>query len=309
MSERVGDMLGRSSFVRRPVTVHFVVLAFITLALAGAACSKTPGGGGETTGAAGASGGRGGSAAIAGAGGGSAGDTGATGTGGVPDSMGRGGTGNDSAGRGGAAGEGVGGFGGGAGQGDGGSGGAGSGAAGSGGGGIGGRGGGGGGGKAGGAGSSGGSPDAGTADAGGNCNLPSPVGFRRDVEPFLSSRCGGGNGCHVIDSASTASAGGYDHAYDWITAGAHSSSCPGTPTPKRFEIVLAVIAAANPPSCSRSRIMPPQNESSANLRKPLTACEAAALKAWVEEPLVTQKHRVDDTDPEGTPPFPMPPFN
>jgi hypothetical protein len=158
-------------------------------------------------------------------------------------------------------------------------------------------------------GGSGGSLDGGTTDGGGNCGLPSTVSFKRDVEPFLSSKCGGGNGCHVIDSASTTAAGGYDHAYDWITAGAHSSSCPGTPTPKRFEIVLAVVAAANPASCSRSRIMPPQNEAGANLRKPLTSCEAAALKAWIEEPLVTQKHRVDDTDPDGTPPFPMPPFN
>ena len=154
-----------------------------------------------------------------------------------------------------------------------------------------------------------GSSDAGTADGGGNCNLPSTVSFRRDVEPFLASKCGGGNGCHVIDSASTTAAGGYDHAYDWITAGAHASSCPGTPTPKRFEVVLAVIAAANPASCSRSRIMPPRNESGSNLRQPLTPCEIATLKAWLEEPLVTQKHRVDDTDPDGTAPFPMPPFN
>ena len=123
------------------------------------------------------------------------------------------------------------------------------------------------------------------------------------------TKCGGGNGCHVIDSSSTTSAGGYDHAYDWITAGAHPSSCPGTPTPKRFEVVIAVIAAANPASCSRARIMPPRNESGANLRSPLTTCEVAALKAWLEEPFVTQKHRVDDTDPQGTPAFAMPPFN
>ena len=31
--------------------------------------------------------------------------------------------------------------------------------------------------------------------------------------------------------------------------------------------------------------------------------------AWLDEPLVTQAHRVDDTDPAGTAPFPMPPFN
>jgi hypothetical protein len=55
--------------------------------------------------------------------------------------------------------------------------------------------------------------------------------------------------------------------------------------------------------------MPPQNETGANLRAPLTACQVAALQAWLDEPLVTQLHRVDDTDPAGTAPFPMPPFN
>jgi hypothetical protein len=123
----------------------------------------------------------------------------------------------------------------------------------------------------------------------------------------LSATCG--NGCHVIDSASTTANGGYDHAYDWITAGAHPSSCPSTPTPKRFEVVIAVIDAADPVSCSKSRIMPPQDETGANLRTPLTSCQVATLQAWLNEPLVTQMHRVDDTDPSGTPPFPMPPFN
>ncbi|HSY39437.1 MAG TPA: hypothetical protein VLA79_07910, partial [Polyangia bacterium] len=116
-------------------------------------------------------------------------------------------------------------------------------------------------------------------------------------------------GCHVIDSASTTANGGYDHAYDWITAGAHPSSCPETPTPKRFQVVMAVIAAADPASCSKSRQMPPQNETGANLRAPLTSCQVATLQAWLDEPLVTQPHRVDDTDPTGTAPFPMPPFN
>jgi hypothetical protein len=129
------------------------------------------------------------------------------------------------------------------------------------------------------------------------------------VLPFLSATCGGGNGCHVIDSASTTANGGYDHAYDWITAGAHPSSCPETPTPKRFEIVMAVIAAADPAGCSKSRQMPPQNETGASLRTPLTSCQVATLQAWLDEPLVTQAHRVDDTDPTGTAPFPMPPFN
>ena len=72
---------------------------------------------------------------------------------------------------------------------------------------------------------------------------------------------------------------------------------------------MAVIAAADPPSCSKSRVMPPQDETGAALRAPLTSCEIATLQAWLDEPLVTQAHRVDDTDPTGTPPFPMPPFN
>ena len=55
--------------------------------------------------------------------------------------------------------------------------------------------------------------------------------------------------------------------------------------------------------------MPPQNETGANLRTPLTSCQVATLQAWLDEPLVTQAHRVDDTDPTGTAPFPMPPFN
>ena len=143
----------------------------------------------------------------------------------------------------------------------------------------------------------------------GNCKLPATVSFQKDVQPFLSATCGGGSGCHVIDSASTTANGGYDHAYDWITAGAHPSSCPETPTPKRFEIVMAVIAAADPATCSKSRVMPPQDETGANLRTPLTSCQAATLQAWLDEPLVTQAHRVDDTDPTGTAPFPMPPFN
>jgi hypothetical protein len=162
------------------------------------------------------------------------------------------------------------------------------------------------------AGSGGGGP--GTAGKGGSgggndCNLPATVSFQKDVQPFLITTCGGGSGCHVIDASSTVANGGYDHAYDWITAGAHPSSCPSTPTPKRFEVVIAVIDAADPASCSKSRIMPPQDETGANLRKPLTVCQIATLQAWLDEPLVTQMHRVDDTDPAGTAPFPMPPFN
>ena len=161
----------------------------------------------------------------------------------------------------------------------------------------------------GGSGAAGGRRQAGGSAGTGNCKLPATVSFQKDVLPFLSATCGGGNGCHVIDSASTTANGGYDHAYDWITAGAHPSSCPETPTPKRFQVVMAVIAAANPASCSKSRQMPPQNETGANLRAPLTPCQVATLQAWLDEPLVTQAHRVDDTDPTGTAPFPMPPFN
>lgn len=161
-------------------------------------------------------------------------------------------------------------------------------------------------GSAGQGGSTGGAAGGGT---GTGCKLPATVSFQKDVLPFLSATCGGGNGCHVIDSASTTANGGYDHGYDWITAGAHPSSCPATPTPKRFEIVMAVIAGADPASCSKSRQMPPQNETGASLRTPLTSCQVATLQAWLDEPLVTQAHRVDDTDPTGTAPFPMPPFN
>jgi hypothetical protein len=160
-----------------------------------------------------------------------------------------------------------------------------------------------------GAGGVGGGGGAGKGGGDGNpCGLPATVSFQKDVQPFLTTTCGGGS-CHVIDASSTASMGGYDHAYDWITATAHPSSCPSTPTPKRFQVVIAVIDAADPASCSKSRIMPPQNVTGADLRKPLTTCQIATLQAWLAEPLVTQMHRVDDTDPAGTAPFPMPPFN
>jgi hypothetical protein len=127
------------------------------------------------------------------------------------------------------------------------------------------------------------------------------VSFKNDVQKFLNSSCNG-SGCHVIDDKSTMASGGYDHAYDWITATAHASSCP-TGAPKRFEVVIAVIESANPPSCSKSRIMPPDPTT----RAPLTPCQVATLKAWLAEPMVTQLHRADDTSP--TTPYPMPPFN
>ncbi|HVY37189.1 MAG TPA: hypothetical protein VHM31_04620 [Polyangia bacterium] len=141
------------------------------------------------------------------------------------------------------------------------------------------------------------------------CTLPATTSFQRDVQPFLMKSCGsqGGDGCHVIDGVSTMSSGGYDHAYDWITAGAHASSCPEKPTPYRYQVVVAVIEAADPPTCSKSRKMPPTNVTGTALRAPLTACELATLKAWLAEPLVTQMHRADDSSP--TTPYPMPPFN
>jgi hypothetical protein len=135
------------------------------------------------------------------------------------------------------------------------------------------------------------------------CTLPSPVSFQKDVQPFLTSSCSGAGGCHVTDASSTVANGGYTHAYDWITGTAHNSSCPEMPTPFRFQVVIAVIDAANPPSCSKSSIMPPANA----VEKPLTACQIATLQAWLAEPLVTQMHRADGISP--TTPYAMPPFN
>jgi hypothetical protein len=100
--------------------------------------------------------------------------------------------------------------------------------------------------------------------------------------------------------------GGFNHGYDWLTAGAHASSCPSG-APKRFEVVLDVLAGANPASCSKSRKMPPPNATGTGVRTPLTECEVAALRAWLAEPMVTQMHRADDSSP--TTPYPMPPFN
>lgn len=152
---------------------------------------------------------------------------------------------------------------------------------------------------AGAAGSNGGGSGAAGAGLSG-CELLPSVSFQQDVQPFLSASCGGGNGCHVIDGASTKSAGGYNHAYDWITGGAHTSSCPSGPL--RFEIVLDVLETANPPTCSKSRLMPPPGT-----KPPLTRCQVATLRAWLDQPLVTQQHREDDSSPST--PYPMPPFN
>jgi hypothetical protein len=70
----------------------------------------------------------------------------------------------------------------------------------------------------------------------------------------------------------------------------------------RFEIVLDVLDTENPPTCAKSRLMPPPGTKPA-----LTRCEIATLRAWLDQPMVTQKHRADDSSP--TAPYPMPPFN
>ncbi len=145
-----------------------------------------------------------------------------------------------------------------------------------------------------------------------NCILSTPVSYKKDVEPFLTNSCGKGNGsgCHVTDASSTTGSAcpdgtntcGFDHAYDWITAGSHDSSCPQTPNPKRFEVVMAVINQANPPSCSKSRIMPPPG-----MGPTPTACQLAALQLWLALPRVLQMHRTDDSSPPGM--YLMPPYN
>jgi hypothetical protein len=140
------------------------------------------------------------------------------------------------------------------------------------------------------------------------CTLPATVSFTTDVQPFLNASCGksgaanaGDGGCHVLDATSTVASGGKDHAYDWITGTAHSSSCPETPTPFRFQIVMAVMQEADPPTCSKCDQMPLDG------RTALTACQMATLQAWLDEPLVTQLHRNDGISP--TTPYAMPPFN
>jgi hypothetical protein len=135
------------------------------------------------------------------------------------------------------------------------------------------------------------------------CTLPATVSFKTDVLPFLTTSCGGGNGCHVIDTDSTVASGGYDHGYDWITGTAHASSCPETPTPFRFQVVIAVIDGSDPASCSKCPQMPPSTSG----RTALTACQIATLQAWLDEPYVTQLHRADGISP--TTPYAMPPYN
>lgn len=69
--------------------------------------------------------------------------------------------------------------------------------------------------------------------------------------------------------------------------------------PLRFKVVVDVIRGAKPATCMASRVMPPDGP-------PPTACQLAALEAWLAEPPVLQQHRADDTSPAE--PYLMPPF-
>jgi hypothetical protein len=132
---------------------------------------------------------------------------------------------------------------------------------------------------------------------------------RREAGP-LNTSCGKGKGggCHVTDDASTVNSAcpdgtkkcGFNHAYDWITAGSHNEFCKQTPGPIRFTVVMDVVRRANPASCTNTRVMPPDGP-------PLDTCQMAALEAWLAEPKVLQLHRADDTSPSE--PYLMPPFN
>lgn len=156
---------------------------------------------------------------------------------------------------------------------------------------------------------------AGTSSGGGpvippGCMVSNPVSFKDDVGPWLATSCGKdkGSGCHVTDDRSTANSAcpdgtkkcGFNHAYDWITAGSHNEFCKQTPGPIRFTVVMDVVRKANPASCTSTRVMPPDGP-------PLDTCKMAALEAWLAEPKVLQLHRADDTSP--TEPYLMPPFN
>ena len=142
------------------------------------------------------------------------------------------------------------------------------------------------------------------------CKVSSPVSFKADIGPWLNTSCGKGKGggCHVTDDTSTINSAcpdgtkkcGFNHAYDWITAGSHNEFCKQTPGPIRFTVVMDVIRKANPASCTNTRVMPPDGP-------PLDACQMAALEGWLSEPKVLQLHRADDTSPSE--PYLMPPFN
>jgi hypothetical protein len=136
------------------------------------------------------------------------------------------------------------------------------------------------------------------------------VSFKADIGPWLNQSCGKGRGggCHVTDDSSTVNSlcpdgtkkCGFNHAYDWITAGSHNEFCKQTPAPIRYTVVMDVLEKADPPSCTSTRVMPPDGPAA-------TACQKAALAAWLALPKVLQVHRADDTSPAE--PYLMPPFN
>lgn len=142
------------------------------------------------------------------------------------------------------------------------------------------------------------------------CVVSDPVSFKSDIGPWLNQSCGKGRGggCHVTDDSSTVNSlcpdgtkkCGFNHAYDWITAGSHNEFCKQTPAPIRYTVVMDVLEQADPPTCTSTRVMPPDGP-------PVTACQKAALAAWLAEPKVLQVHRADDTSPPD--PYLMPPFN
>jgi hypothetical protein len=142
------------------------------------------------------------------------------------------------------------------------------------------------------------------------CMVSNPVSFKADIGPWLNQSCGKGRGggCHVTDDSSTVNSlcpdgtkkCGFNHAYDWITAGSHNEFCKQTPAPIRYTIVMDVLEKADPPSCTSTRVMPPDGP-------PATECQKAALAAWLAQPKVLQVHRADDTSPAEA--YLMPPFN
>jgi hypothetical protein len=140
--------------------------------------------------------------------------------------------------------------------------------------------------------------------------VSNPVSFKADIGPWLNQSCGKGRGggCHVTDDASTVNSlcpdgtkkCGFNHAYDWITAGSHNEFCKQTPAPIRYTVVMDVLERADPPSCTSTRVMPPDGPA-------VTECQKAALAAWLAQPKVLQVHRADDTSPAEA--YLMPPFN
>jgi hypothetical protein len=71
----------------------------------------------------------------------------------------------------------------------------------------------------------------------------------------------------------------------------------------RFQVALALVTGAHPAVCSNARFMPPPDATGTGLRAPLTACQIATLRAWLDEPLINQTHNRNATT------YPMPPYN